>query len=165
MRIGVLPACISVWECWLPWSYKQLRGAMWVLGIEPRSSGNSVSAFDHWAISPAPWVLVLTLKEAGFCCLKSLGTAPQTKWIEWWQIIRTEHYVVFSIYIRLVSSVLMLGYVLKHGSPANTAIIFPFISCVLENRNIPCSAWWNSPAQLPKGLCHSSSGRKTGFEC
>lgn len=50
-------------------------------------------------------------------------------------------------------------------SPAqNTAIILWFISYTFENINIPYPAWQNSPAQLPRGLYHSSSARKTWFK-
>ena len=37
--------CMSVWGCWVPWnwSYRQLWAAMWMLGIELRSSGRAVN--------------------------------------------------------------------------------------------------------------------------
>ena len=36
------------------WSYRQVWAAIWVLGLEPGSSGRAASALNHWAISPAP---------------------------------------------------------------------------------------------------------------
>jgi hypothetical protein len=33
--------------------YSWLRATMWLLGIELRISGKALSAFNHWAISPA----------------------------------------------------------------------------------------------------------------
>lgn len=38
----------------LNWSYRQMWAAMWVLGIEPRSSEGAANALNHWDISPAP---------------------------------------------------------------------------------------------------------------
>jgi hypothetical protein len=38
--------------------YRWLWATMWVLGIEMRSSGRTVSALKHWAISPAPQILI-----------------------------------------------------------------------------------------------------------
>ena len=52
MCIGVLPACMSVWECW-SWSYRQLWAAMWVLEFELASSGRIANALTCWSISPA----------------------------------------------------------------------------------------------------------------
>ena len=46
--------CMYVWVCcflW-NWSYRQLWATMWVLRIEPRSSGRVATALNHWAISP-----------------------------------------------------------------------------------------------------------------
>lgn len=45
MCIGVLPTGMSVRRCQIPrnWSYRQLRAAVWVPGIEPGSSGRSAS--------------------------------------------------------------------------------------------------------------------------
>ena len=34
-------------------SYRQLWAAMWMLRVEPRSSGRAATALNHWAISPA----------------------------------------------------------------------------------------------------------------
>ena len=50
-----LTACISVKGYRIPWnwSYRQLWAAMWMLGIEPWSSGRAASALSCWAISPA----------------------------------------------------------------------------------------------------------------
>jgi hypothetical protein len=37
--------CMFVWECQIPWnwSYRQSQAAIWVLGIEPGSSGRAAS--------------------------------------------------------------------------------------------------------------------------
>jgi hypothetical protein len=45
-----------LWKHWIPWSwsYKCLWAIMWVLGTEQRSSGRTINAVNHWAISPAP---------------------------------------------------------------------------------------------------------------
>ena len=40
------------------WSDRELWAAVWMLGIEPRSSGRSASALNYWAISPAPVLLL-----------------------------------------------------------------------------------------------------------
>ena len=54
MCSGVLcHAIMPVWECWSPWSYRELWAAIWVLGIEPWTSGGTNGVLDHWAISPA----------------------------------------------------------------------------------------------------------------
>ena len=45
------------------WSYRQFWAAMWVLGIELRSSGRAASALNCWAISPAPNCTFLTAKD------------------------------------------------------------------------------------------------------
>jgi hypothetical protein len=37
---------------------RQLRAAMWVLGIEPQSSGRADSALSHRAISPVPQLVI-----------------------------------------------------------------------------------------------------------
>ena len=58
-------ACMSVWGCRIPWNWnhRQLWAFLWVLGIEPRSSGRTASVLNHWSISPVPtasfslWVL------------------------------------------------------------------------------------------------------------
>jgi hypothetical protein len=34
--------------------YRWFWATMWLLGIELRNSGRAVSAFNRWAISPAP---------------------------------------------------------------------------------------------------------------
>jgi hypothetical protein len=39
-------------------SYRWLWAAMWVLGIEP---GSSAGTFNHWAISSAQWITLLSL--------------------------------------------------------------------------------------------------------
>jgi hypothetical protein len=48
---------IKFYSC-LIWSYRCLWATMWVLGIEPRSSGKAVSAFNWWAISIASFHLI-----------------------------------------------------------------------------------------------------------
>ena len=65
MYTGVLPASMSVWGCWIPWnrSYRWFWAAMWVLGIEPVSSGRAVSAPNPWVISPAQTVSFLVLRS------------------------------------------------------------------------------------------------------
>jgi hypothetical protein len=51
MCIGVLPVCAFVWRFYTwNWSYRELWAAMWVLGIDPGSSGKSVSARNCWVI-------------------------------------------------------------------------------------------------------------------
>jgi len=40
--------------------YRWLWAAMWLLGIELRTSGRAASALNHWAISPAPLTCFLT---------------------------------------------------------------------------------------------------------
>ena len=42
------------WPSW-NWGYRYLSATMWVLGIEPVSSGRAVSLFNHSAVSPAPF--------------------------------------------------------------------------------------------------------------
>lgn len=68
MHTRVLPVCIMPVHCkcavamearrghWIPWnwSYWWLLAAMWVLGIEPWSSGRRVSLLNCWAILPVP---------------------------------------------------------------------------------------------------------------
>ena len=42
--------------CQVPWNwtYRQLCAAIWVLGMEARSSGRAASALNCWVISPVP---------------------------------------------------------------------------------------------------------------
>lgn len=49
--------------CWIPgnWCYRELWAAMWVLGIEPWSSGRA-NARECWVISPAPACILLLLE-------------------------------------------------------------------------------------------------------
>jgi hypothetical protein len=59
---------------WIPWgwNHRQLWAAMWLLGIELRSSGRAANAVNHWTISPAPKVRILTtihiFSEHAHCC-------------------------------------------------------------------------------------------------
>lgn len=43
-------------DCQIPWSqsYRQLWSPLWVIGVEPRSSGRAARALICWAIPPAP---------------------------------------------------------------------------------------------------------------
>ena len=61
--IGVLPACMSVWGCQVLWnrSYGCLWAAMWMLGIEPWTSGEATSVLNCWATSPAPWIVFFSI--------------------------------------------------------------------------------------------------------
>jgi hypothetical protein len=47
---------------------------MWVMGIEPLTSGGAASALNHRAISPAPWMPVLILLGYSFPWLSQSGT-------------------------------------------------------------------------------------------
>jgi len=40
--------------------YRWLWATMWLLGIELRTSGRAVGALNHWAISPAPKIPLLS---------------------------------------------------------------------------------------------------------
>jgi len=78
MYTGVWLACISVWRCQIPWdwSYRQLWAAMWLLGIEPGSSGGA--ALNHWAISSIPSYGICHLHNELFVhmyvfCLRSIS--------------------------------------------------------------------------------------------
>lgn len=64
MRMGVLPACIFIhhvhtmsWrleegiKSLRQWSYKWLLAAIWVLGIEPRSTARADTAFNLFSPS------------------------------------------------------------------------------------------------------------------
>jgi hypothetical protein len=53
MYTGILLAIyVNVWVSDPLWRYRQLWTAMWLLNIEPRSSGRAASALNFWAISP-----------------------------------------------------------------------------------------------------------------
>ena len=81
MCTGVLPVCMSVWRCQIPWNWRQLWAAMWVLGIEPRSSGRTASALNHWADSPA----LVSFWNRVSCCLQWLQTHPcSPNWTQTW---------------------------------------------------------------------------------
>lgn len=71
MFLGVLPACIFVWECQIPcnWSYRQLCVAMGVLGINPGSSRRAPSVLNHWAIFPALSFLFFSFVSSSFLFL------------------------------------------------------------------------------------------------
>lgn len=51
------------------WSCRWVWAAMWVLGIEPRSTGRAASALKHWATSPALMMMVLCLSQRVCWCL------------------------------------------------------------------------------------------------
>ena len=53
--IGVLPACMSVWGCKIPWNWNctQLWVAMWCWKLNSGPFGRTASALNCWAISPA----------------------------------------------------------------------------------------------------------------
>jgi hypothetical protein len=53
--------------------YRCLWAAMWLLGIELRTSERIVSAFNHWAITPPPEMF---LKESMCYTLFNLFTSP-----------------------------------------------------------------------------------------
>lgn len=55
------PCCPGRSLNFLNWNYGQLRASMWVLGTQPRSSAKAATVFKCWAISPAWYVLSLTL--------------------------------------------------------------------------------------------------------
>jgi hypothetical protein len=62
MHMGVSSVCILCTicvpgvriGCWIPWNwnYRRVWIAIWVLGIESRSSGRAVGALNLWATSP-----------------------------------------------------------------------------------------------------------------
>jgi hypothetical protein len=68
--VAVLRTCMSLWQCQKPWnwSHSQLWAALWVLGMEPRSSWRAVSALSHWAISPALYFLKIYFGEKLTVC-------------------------------------------------------------------------------------------------
>ena len=49
------------------WSYRQLLTAMWVVGIEPGSSGRAVRTLNHRAISPAPTFFFFFENRVSLC--------------------------------------------------------------------------------------------------
>ena len=66
-----LPACMSVWRCWIPWnrSYRELWGAMWVQRIEPGSPVRAAIVLSLWAVlGLLPWAFGSTvLPKKGIC--------------------------------------------------------------------------------------------------
>jgi hypothetical protein len=66
MYIGVLPAYMLC-EYVRSWNYRPLWAIVWMLEIEPRSSGRTVSDLNHWGISPAPnfVIIIKSLYEDG----------------------------------------------------------------------------------------------------
>jgi hypothetical protein len=53
--------CMLVWgyqKLW-NWSYWRLWAAMWLLGVEPRSSGRTASALNHWATFPLVFLFII----------------------------------------------------------------------------------------------------------
>lgn len=88
--------CLHVWMCimcmlgthrgqkrmWDPWdwSYKCLWVAMWLLGVNPLSSGRAISTLNCWAIFLAPICIFLTTSyvenfQCAFLVRGSLGCA------------------------------------------------------------------------------------------
>ena len=61
MFIGVLLACLWGYQKPWNWSYTQLWAVVWVLGIEPGSSGRTASALNLWATSVSPKRIILCL--------------------------------------------------------------------------------------------------------
>lgn len=50
---GKFALVIILWRCQVPWNWscRQFWAAIWVMGIEPGSSGRAASALNHWATS------------------------------------------------------------------------------------------------------------------
>jgi len=78
--------------------YRLLWATMWLLGIELRTSGRAVSAFNHWAISPASWCFLsvicslfiyLVTSPKAHCCTRGplicLNWLPQ--WVSSWFLV------------------------------------------------------------------------------
>lgn len=68
----LVPAEARRGGCWILWNlgYRWLSAIMWVLGIEPTSSGRTATAFNLWAISPT---LFSFFFFQTFCCLSYLN--------------------------------------------------------------------------------------------
>ena len=93
--MDILPACMAVYHVhalclWRPKENSGIPGtwwvwaAMWVLGIEPGSSGRTVSTFNLWAISSAPSCLGGLVVWCGFNHITATCWGPcleQNCWI------------------------------------------------------------------------------------
>lgn len=72
--------CALLWSYEIQlWSHK--GAAMRLLGMEPRSSGRTVSAREHWAIYPGPLRQFLTKRNKSyfFLCWLEQGLAMETR--------------------------------------------------------------------------------------
>lgn len=54
---------------WVPrnWSYRQLWGAMWVLGTEPEASARAARALDPWVVSPVFYFVTHSISTLSPC--------------------------------------------------------------------------------------------------
>lgn len=64
------------------WSYRWLRIAMWLLGMEPGSCGRAASIPNHWAIFPAPrfFVFLHSRVDVYFWKLKTIAASSDRGW-------------------------------------------------------------------------------------
>ena len=75
MRAVFFPTCMFVhcvctqrdqqWN----WRCRWLWATMWVLGIEPKSTGRATSALSHWTILPVPRHDFLKVNHKLFCLM------------------------------------------------------------------------------------------------
>ena len=101
MCISVLPSCVSVWGCQIPWnwSYRQLWAAMWMLGIEPGSSDRAVFALNREpSLHSAPQTIFKMIFKIRICvylglytCVEALGPGTGVtggceplRWVQEW---------------------------------------------------------------------------------
>lgn len=86
MCIGVLPTsmCLWVWQISLNWSYRQLWTVMWLLEIEPRTSGRTASVLNGWAISHASPNIILIFSFLFF--FSFLIYVQQVLFLTFWEL-------------------------------------------------------------------------------
>ena len=75
---------------WTPvdWCYQCLWITMWVLGT-PWPSARTANALNHWAISPAPYIILLTslyMKSFMVCNFLLRASCPHSKMFRFWGI-------------------------------------------------------------------------------
>lgn len=61
--MSALYACMTLHQKRIRSRCRWLWATMWLLGLELRSSGRAACTLNHWAISPAPVGLLLSLKH------------------------------------------------------------------------------------------------------
>lgn len=137
-------------ELWTPWNWSYeswLWATMWELGTEPVSSGKEASAINHWGMSLAPIIIILSPpKYPGANTVLSIK-----KKLNFFSCVGLSFYSISP-----APSVLDLGVPLAaHLLPLSVFL------CVISSKAAAAAAVWFWLSAPPSALCscwHSACG-------